>query len=109
MSDMDRVWVDGEVVGDLLLEVKRLRAENESLRAQVPVWTTVTEDPATLPEYYRDVLCVSMGKNFTAFRDDEMWAVPHIVGKLKRVRLERCTMTPIQPGDRWTYVPKVPA
>ena len=144
MSDMDRVWVDGETVsaGDLYAEVKRLRAELATrdasrprliaqmliecigasgpesaeetvmracaelatLRAQVPVWTTVTEDPATLPEIGRRVLI--------------MYGDIHIVGEVDdsegRMRIyirEESTgdWYDLDPGDRWTYVPEVPA
>lgn len=53
----------------------------------------------TLPEFYRDVVLVSSGRILTAFRDDDMWAIPTITGKSAYM-----TMTPIAVNDAWAYI-----
>lgn len=58
----------------------------------------------TLPEFYRDVVLVSSGRILTAFRDDDMWAIPKITGKTARIRLEQMSMTPIAVNDAWAYI-----
>ena len=138
MSDMDltryNMWADmhgdlceeknddGEYVlyddvAPIIEEVKRLRAELESLRAQVPVWTTVTEDPGTLPEaggrYLVKLIddgdddarregpmlvCGFWGPR--SFENEDDW--PHF-----QQEYAPYDHFPALNGDRWSYVPEV--
>ena len=89
----------------LAVQCEQQEAEIDRLRANALEWVTVTEDPATLPKPMEEVLLRkgdldqivswvqpdgAWGTPYTGITDDEPYGVAW----------------PVEPGDRWAYIPK---
>lgn len=79
-------------------------AEIDRLLASALTWTTVTDDPTTLPAVGRRVIVEhrNSGMTFAAQIDGpDLWALGSFDG-------ERDTYAILSPGDRWAYIPEAP-
>ena len=104
-STEDGQWVLHSDVEPIIEEVKRLRAEIESLRTQALNWVTVTDDPGTLPEEYRTVIL-----HRSAYACEIAYALDGGGEIWWRITQEEGTKgdVPVEDGDRWTYLPPIP-